>query len=174
MLKSEVMAKRTRKESELGATDYYLEDVYKQARKLSPEEVNNYSKLKDAGQRAKKQLDRGGLTVKQREELEEKVAAGKKATDELVKGTIRLVFGVAKKYQGQGVPFGDLVQEGNTGLLHGVEKYNWRRGNRISTYVSWWIRQAITRSLPKIGKLASQAQGLELKNLLFPQPADPG
>jgi RNA polymerase primary sigma factor len=75
------------------------------------------------------------------------VADGQLAREHLGRANTRLVVSIAKRYMGQGLPFPDLIQEGNVGLMRAVDKYDYRRGNRFSTYATWWIRQAITRAL---------------------------
>ncbi|RMG15203.1 MAG: RNA polymerase sigma factor RpoD [Planctomycetota bacterium] len=79
--------------------------------------------------------------------LERRFAAYEKAKRELSGGNLRLVVSIAKKYRNRGLSFLDLIQEGNTGLMKAVEKYEYRRGYKFSTYATWWIRQAITRSI---------------------------
>jgi RNA polymerase primary sigma factor len=83
----------------------------------------------------------------QRMELQELIDDGQAAREHLGRANTRLVVSIAKRYMGQGLPFPDLIQEGNVGLMRAVDKYDYKRGNRFSTYATWWIRQAITRAL---------------------------
>jgi RNA polymerase primary sigma factor len=88
------------------------------------------------------------LTAQQEVELAQRVEAGdEEAVQRLVRSNLRLVVHVAKRYLNRGLPIGDLIQEGNFGLMRAVQKYDWRRGFRFSTYATWWIRQAITRAI---------------------------
>jgi len=79
--------------------------------------------------------------------MERLVWEGQAAREHLGRANTRLVVSIAKRYMGQGLPFPDLIQEGNVGLMRAVDKYDYKRGNRFSTYATWWIRQAITRAL---------------------------
>lgn len=79
--------------------------------------------------------------------LDRLVYDGQAAREHLGRANTRLVVSIAKRYMGQGLPFPDLIQEGNVGLMRAVDKYDYKRGNRFSTYATWWIRQAITRAL---------------------------
>jgi RNA polymerase sigma factor (sigma-70 family) len=86
-------------------------------------------------------------TAERRAELERQVAAGRAARRRFIESNLRLVVSMAKKYSVPGLPLLDLIQEGNLGLIRGVEKFDYRRGFKFSTYATWWIRQAITRGL---------------------------
>ncbi|HUN08137.1 MAG TPA: sigma-70 family RNA polymerase sigma factor [Aggregatilineales bacterium] len=79
--------------------------------------------------------------------LDRLILDGQAAREHLGRANTRLVVSIAKRYMGQGLPFPDLIQEGNVGLMRAVDKYDYKRGNRFSTYATWWIRQAITRAL---------------------------
>ena len=97
------------------------------------------------------QLNGRGL-VKRRRELQDVLNDGFLAREHLIKANTRLVVSIAKKYIGRGVPFLDLIQEGNLGLMKAVEKFEYRRGFRFSTYATWWIRQTITRAIADQGR----------------------
>ncbi len=108
----------------------------------------------EAGRAAQKELQKmnGSCPKARRQELEEQVQDGNLAREHLIKANTRLVVSIAKRYMGRGVPFLDLIQEGNLGLMKAVEKYEYQRGFRFSTYATWWIRQTITRAIADQGR----------------------
>ncbi|MHB1296139.1 MAG: sigma-70 family RNA polymerase sigma factor [Anaerolineae bacterium] len=107
----------------------------------------------EAGDKARCKLRDSGLGIDERENLLNTVGTGEVARAKLVEANTRLVVSVAKKYIGQGVPFLDLIQEGNIGLMKAVEKFDYHRGYKFSTYATWWIRQGITRALAQQSRL---------------------
>jgi RNA polymerase primary sigma factor len=119
---------------------------------LTPEEETSLAKRLERGRRAQRRLERDGYEEEEAARLRREVVQGERARDHLIKANTRLVVSIAKKYMGQGVPFSDLIQEGNLGLMKAVEKFDYRRGYKFSTYATWWIRQAITRALADQGR----------------------
>lgn len=116
---------------------------------LTAEEEIELAKRIERGRKARKMLERGTAEMNraQRGEMHTLVENAQDAREHLGRANTRLVVSIAKRYMGQGLPFPDLIQEGNVGLMRAVDKYDYTRGNRFSTYATWWIRQAITRAL---------------------------
>ena len=121
---------------------------------LNREEEQRLGRVIDAGRRAAEALrgDDGQLSDERQAELRAAVAAGERASKAFVEANLRLVVSIAKRYQSSGVPLLDLVQEGNMGLIHALEKFDFARGFKFSTYATWWIRQAITRAIANTGR----------------------
>jgi len=119
---------------------------------LSAEEEVQLAKEIEAGRAALELLHNSVLPVEARDEADRAIMIGDAARAHLIRANTRLVVSIAKKYRGRGLQFLDLIQEGNVGLMKAVEKYDYRRGNRFSTYATWWIRQAVTRALANHGR----------------------
>ena len=92
------------------------------------------------------------MSAATRETLQHEVDKGRVAQRAFVEANLRLVVSIARRFQGYGLPLLDMIQDGNLGLLHAVEKYDWRRGFKFSTYGTWWIRQAVRRGLADRGR----------------------
>ena len=133
------------------ATSLYLREMAHEPLLTAVQEVE-LARAFTAGRAAVKRMSKNGHDRSEREKLQREIEAGKKARDHLVKANTRLVVSIAKRYMGQGVPFLDLIQEGNLGLLKAVEKFDHKRGFKFSTYATWWIRQAITRAIADQGR----------------------
>jgi RNA polymerase primary sigma factor len=115
---------------------------------LSAEEEIELAQQIEIGEDARRELGtRLNAAEAQREHLEDLLARGEQARRRLTEANLRLVVSVARKYLNRGLPMLDLIQEGNIGLARAVEKYEWRKGYRFSTYAYWWIRQGMTRAL---------------------------
>ncbi|KFI93465.1 RNA polymerase principal sigma factor hrdB [Bifidobacterium saguini DSM 23967] len=135
-----------------GATADPVKDYLKQIGRVSllnAEQEVDLSERIEAGLYAQHLLDTQseGMEFKRKRELKWAAADGKKAKDHLLEANLRLVVSLAKRYTGRGMLFLDLIQEGNLGLIRAVEKFDWKKGFKFSTYATWWIRQAITRAM---------------------------
>lgn len=119
---------------------------------LTAEEEIALAKRMERGRDARQKLAQGTDDWEEREQLLWYVRDGQAAQEHLIKANSRLVVSVAKKYVGRGVPFLDLIQEGNIGLIRAVKKFDYRRGFKFSTYATWWIRQAVTRAIADQGR----------------------
>jgi len=121
---------------------------------LNMEQEVSLAKRYEAGKAARDKLIKynGNCPAKKRAALENLEEDGLLAREHLIKANTRLVVSVAKRYTSRGVPFLDLIQEGNLGLMKAVEKYDYRKGFRFSTYATWWIRQTITRAIADQGR----------------------
>jgi RNA polymerase primary sigma factor len=141
---------------DLSAAALYLREVARNPL-LTPQEEIDFAQRNEGGRAARGELSTAeDLTVERRLELERIAADGSWTRRRLVECNLRLVVSVARKYIGRGLPFLDLVQEGNLGLDRAVDKYDWRKGFRFSTYAYWWIRQSVSRAV------AEQARTIRL------------
>jgi len=151
------------KEDEVALEDYlanidtddtiglYLKEVSRVPLLTAEEEVALAQRI-ERGRMAREELAKGKVSPRRRTELRRFIEDGWSAREHLITANSRLVISVAKKYMGRGVPFLDLIQEGNIGLIRATKKFDYRRGHKFSTYATWWIRQAVTRAIADQGR----------------------
>jgi RNA polymerase primary sigma factor len=146
MARKQAVAVESRHEAEEDLVRLYLDGIGKYPL-LGRDEEARLGQLIDDGRQAKDLLAGRGLSPSERKRLEKVARRGEAAAEQFIKANLRLVVSIAKRYQSPGMPLLDLVQEGNLGLMHAVDKFDWRRGFKFSTYATWWIRQAISRGI---------------------------
>jgi RNA polymerase primary sigma factor len=129
----------------------YLKEVGRVPLLNAQEEVDLAKRI-ERGRNAREELAKEFVNPKKRTELQHAIEDGWAAREHLITANSRLVISVAKKYMGRGVPFLDLIQEGNIGLIRAAKKFDYRRGHKFSTYATWWIRQAVTRAIADQGR----------------------
>lgn len=129
------------------ATDLYFREMGR-ARLLTAEEETELARQVVAARQARRRLrQEPNLDPAERARLKRIIRRGKQARRRMVEANTRLVISIAKRYIGQGVPFLDLIQEGNIGLMRAVDRFDPERGYKFSTYATWWIRQAVSRAV---------------------------
>ena len=127
------------------AVDLYLDEVSAHPLLTAQDEVDLALQI-ELGRQASEQLDSApDLEPPARLKLRRLVREGERAKAIFIQSNLRLVISIAKRYSGRGMDLIDMIQEGNLGLIRAVEKFDWRKGFKFSTYATWWIRQAITR-----------------------------
>ncbi len=149
------MAKERIERDEEDLVRLYLTDIGQYPLLTKDDEVRLAQAI-EAGVAARedneKETAAGKLTAARKREIRKAIREGEMAERTFVQSNLRLVVSIAKKYQASGLPLLDLIQEGNLGLMHAVEKFDWRKGFKFSTYATWWIRQAITRGIANTGR----------------------
>jgi RNA polymerase sigma factor (sigma-70 family) len=145
------VAKRDLAAPEEDLVRLYLSDIG-QHPLLSKEDEATLAEQRLVGIEARDELDNTTPSPSRKRQLRRLAQQGEAAELRFVQSNLRLVVSIAKRYQGSGVPLLDLVQEGNLGLMHAVEKFDHRKGFKFSTYATWWIRQSITRGIANTGR----------------------
>src|SRR5438094_426283 len=147
------MAKERVERDEEDLVRLYLTDIGQYPLLTKEDEVRLAQQI-EQGNSARRDLEdpAGSVTPSRKTQLKREVRRGEDAERTFVQSNLRLVVSIAKKYQASGLPLLDLFQEGNLGLMHAVEKFDWRKGFKFSTYATWWIRQAITRGIANTGR----------------------
>ncbi len=131
----------------------YLKDIGKHALLTKDDEARLGQLIETAAAARDEMVEKAGeLTAARKRKLRQDIKAGDEATQIFIQANLRLVVSIAKKYQASDLPLLDLVQEGNLGLIHAVEKFDYRKGFKFSTYATWWIRQAIARGIANTGR----------------------
>jgi RNA polymerase sigma factor (sigma-70 family) len=152
--KAPTLAKERVERDEEDLVRLYLTDIGQYPLLTKDDEVRLAQEI-EGGNAAREDLERlpaKKLTPAKKRELRRTIRVGDQAQRTFVQSNLRLVVSIAKKYQASGLPLLDLIQEGNLGLMHAVEKFDWRKGFKFSTYATWWIRQAITRGIANTGR----------------------
>ncbi len=154
MLGKAIRAKDARPERGASPADtvgLYLDEVSGHDLLTAEDEVH-LARAMERGKKAKVVLESGEYRRAERPQLMRAIAEGDEAKMSFIRSNLRLVISIAKRYSGRGLDLLDLIQEGNLGLIRAVEKFDWRKGFKFSTYATWWIRQAITRGLGNNGR----------------------
>jgi RNA polymerase sigma factor (sigma-70 family) len=146
------MAETAHKSGTADAIGVYLEAVSNHDLLTAEDEVR-LARTIERGQRAEERLATDvDIDAAERVELVRYIRQADHAKQQFIRSNLRLVISIAKRYTGRGLDLLDLIQEGNLGLIRAVEKFDWRKGFKFSTYATWWIRQAITRGLGNHGR----------------------
>jgi RNA polymerase sigma factor (sigma-70 family) len=146
------MAVGTREARVADAVGMYLDAVSGHSLLTAEDEVS-LARAIELGKQAEVQLaSDGNIDAPERMVLVRQIRLADHAKQEFIRSNLRLVISIAKRYSGRGLDLLDLIQEGNLGLIRAVEKFDWRKGFKFSTYATWWIRQAITRGIGNQGR----------------------
>jgi RNA polymerase primary sigma factor len=139
-------------ESTLDSIQHYLQEIGRVSLLTAAEEIDLAERMERGHAALQRLSEDDQLSPQARLACKSAVASGQDARRHLIQANLRLVVSIAKKYVGRGLSLLDLIQEGNIGLMRAVEKFDYHKGNRFSTYATWWIRQAVTRAIAEQGR----------------------
>ena len=151
-LTAETLEETLESDSTLDSIQHYLQEIGRVPLLTAAEEIELAERMERGAAAERRLASSEDLSPQLLQALLADVAAGQEARRHLIQANLRLVVSIAKKYVGRGLSLLDLIQEGNIGLMRAVEKFDYRKGNRFSTYATWWIRQAVTRAIAEQGR----------------------
>jgi RNA polymerase primary sigma factor len=151
-LANDILEEPLQAEPALDSVQHYLQEIGRVSLLSAAEEVELAERMERGKAATVRLASAEVLSAQLRTALRADVFSGQDARRHLIQANLRLVVSIAKKYFGRGLALLDLIQEGNIGLMRAVEKFDYHKGNRFSTYATWWIRQAVTRSIAEQGR----------------------
>jgi len=151
-LANDILEEPLQAEPALDSVQHYLQEIGRVSLLSAAEEVELAERMERGKAAAVRLASAEVLSTQLRVALRADIFSGQDARRHLIQANLRLVVSIAKKYVGRGLALLDLIQEGNIGLMRAVEKFDYHKGNRFSTYATWWIRQAVTRSIAEQGR----------------------
>jgi RNA polymerase primary sigma factor len=151
-LANDILEEPLQAEPALDSVQHYLQEIGRVSLLSAAEEVELAERMERGKAATVRLASAEVLSAQLRTALRADVYSGQDARRHLIQANLRLVVSIAKKYVGRGLALLDLIQEGNIGLMRAVEKFDYHKGNRFSTYATWWIRQAVTRSIAEQGR----------------------
>jgi RNA polymerase sigma factor (sigma-70 family) len=137
---------------DLDALGTYLREIGRYPLLNAAQEVELAKRIEGGVKSTKRMSKDGSVPAAKKRELQRSIRDGEMAKHDMVQANLRLVVSIARRYRATGIPLLDLVQEGNIGLMRAVDKFDWRKGFKFSTYATWWIRQAIQRGIADRGR----------------------
>jgi len=151
-LANDILEEPLQQEPALDSVQHYLQEIGRVSLLSAAEEVELAERMERGKAATVRLASAEVLSAQLRTALRADIFSGQDARRHLIQANLRLVVSIAKKYVGRGLALLDLIQEGNIGLMRAVEKFDYHKGNRFSTYATWWIRQAVTRSIAEQGR----------------------
>jgi len=151
-LANDILEEPLQAEPALDSVQHYLQEIGRVSLLSAAEEVELAERMERGKAAGVRLASPEVLSTQLRTALRADIFSGQDARRHLIQANLRLVVSIAKKYVGRGLALLDLIQEGNIGLMRAVEKFDYHKGNRFSTYATWWIRQAVTRSIAEQGR----------------------